>query len=388
MAEDRDKQYVPNEQAATHDARYARQVLLPEIGHGGQARLAGATALVAGCGALGTVIAETLCRAGVGRLVIVDRDVVEWSNLQRQVLFDEADAEQGLPKAVAAQRKLAAINSDIEIDAVTADLTSANVEMLCGLVGERPRVDVIVDGLDNFETRYLLNDVAVKHAIPYVYGGAVGTAGTAMVILPHSVSELSSAQCETPWGKAGLATPDLRDLSESLPMPGSQATCDTAGVLGPVVSLIASWQSSEALKVLLGSWLDINRKLLSVDLWNNTIRQIDVTSAYETSAGICSKQRRFEFLERSASGSAVTMCGRNAVQISPTEPVSLDVQALAVKLAAAGCSVKSAPFMVRAVFDDTGTALVLTVFPDGRAIVQGTDDTAQARSVVARFVGA
>ncbi len=370
------------------DERYARQVLLPGFGETGQARLAESVALVAGCGALGTVIAETLCRAGVGRLVIVDRDVVERSNLQRQVLFDEEDAAHGLPKAVAAQRKLAAINSQVEIDAVVADLTSANVEALCGVVGDRPRVGVIVDGLDNFETRYLLNDVAVKHGVPYVYGGAVGTAGTALVVLPHTAPpDVKHQDRDTPWEKRGLATPDLRDMWEAMPAPGSQPTCDTAGVLGPAVAVVASWQAAEALKILLGRWEAVNRKLLSIDLWNNTLHHLDVSGAYDASVGVCSKQRRFEFLERSSAGGAVTMCGRGAVQVTPVEPTQVDLEALGRRLSAALDDVRAAPFMVRAKVGSPEKPLVLTVFSDGRAIVQGTSDAAAARSVVAKWLG-
>ncbi len=372
--------------------RYARQVLLPGVGEVGQQRLAKSVALIAGCGALGTVIAETLCRAGVGRLVIVDRDYVEWSNLQRQVLFDESDAEQGLPKAVAAKRKLQAINRETKIDAVVADIHSGNVEQFAGVadvgVGVGGRVGVMVDGLDNFETRYLLNDVAVKHGIPYVYGGAVGTAGTAMVVLPHSQGpDVKQEDRDTPWEKLGLATPDLRDLFEAMPPPGSQPTCDTAGVLGPAVSVVASWQSAEALKVLLGRWEDVNRQLLSLDLWRNTMRQFDISGAYEASAGICSKQRRFEFLDRSTAGGAVTMCGRGAVQVSPAGATKVDLPALGDRFRGAGESVLVNPFLVRGTFADRGEKIELTVFEDGRVIVKGTTDGARARGLVSRWVG-
>ncbi len=372
------------------DGRYDRQQRLPFVGEDGQRRLRESVALVAGCGALGTVIAETLCRAGVGRLVIVDRDTVEWSNLQRQVLFDEADAELGLPKAVAAQAKLKAINRDVEVDAVVVDLNAGNVEAIAGCVEAdgRPRVGVIVDGLDNFETRYLLNDVAVKHGVPYVYGGAVGTTGTAMAVLPHTAApEVEQQRRDTPWEQLGLATPDLRDLFETMPTPGSQPTCDTAGVLGPVVQLVAAWQSAEAIKVLLGQWESVNRKLLSVDLYRNTVRQFDVSGAYDASAGVCSKQRRFEFLERSGGGGAVTMCGRGAVQVAPASPARVDLHALAERWPGVTRETKANPYFVRGTFEDADAEFELTVFEDGRVIVKGTTDAARARSLVSRYVG-
>ncbi|MEM9752252.1 MAG: ThiF family adenylyltransferase [Planctomycetota bacterium] len=372
------------------DARYARQARLPQVGVEGQQQLADASVLVAGCGALGSALAETLCRAGVGsgagRLVVVDRDIVEKSNLQRQTLFDDLDAEQALPKAIAAERRLREINPFINVEAHVADLDAGNVESLTGC-GSRP-VDVIVDGLDNFETRYLLNDVAVKHAIPYVYGGAVGTAGTATVVLPHSAPpEIPQADRDTPWEQLGLATPDLRDLFETLPPPGSSATCDTAGVLAPAITTVAAWQATEALKILLGDWASVNRRLLSVDLWANRVNHIDVSNAYDASTGICSKQRRFEFLEHANRGGAVKLCGRDAVQVASPTPTRIDFEALTKRWAGVVGEVRAAPFMARAQLLGEDAGLALTVFEDGRSLVQGTADPAQARAVVARYVG-
>ncbi|MEM1444637.1 MAG: ThiF family adenylyltransferase [Planctomycetota bacterium] len=372
------------------DPRYARQVRLPQVGTEGQARIADASVLIAGCGALGSALAETLCRAGVGsgdgRLVIVDRDIVERSNLQRQTLFDDLDAEQALPKAIAAERRLKEINPTVNVEAHVADLDAGNVEALAGYNGQR--VEVIVDGLDNFETRYLLNDVSVKHVIPYVYGGAVGTTGTAMVVLPHSASpDISQRDRDTPWEQLNLATPDLRDLFETLPPPGSTATCDTAGVLGPIIAMVAAWQAAEAIKVLLGDWAAVNRNLLSVDLWANRVNYIDVSNAYETSSGICSKQRRFEFLERATRGGAVKLCGRDAVQVAPATPTRIDFQSLTKRWAGVVGHIRAAPFMARTELLGEDDGLTLTVFEDGRALIQGTQDTARARAVVARYLG-
>ncbi len=374
-------------------ARYARQIRLPQVGQDGQRQLADASVLIAGCGALGSALAESLCRAGVGcgdgRLVIVDRDIVERSNLQRQNLFDDLDADEALPKAIAAQRRLREINPTVNVEAHVADLDAGNVESLAGCADVSRKVDVIVDGLDNFETRYLLNDVAVKHAIPYVYGGAVGTAGTAMVVLPHSAPpEIEQAQRGTPWEKLGLATPDLRDLFEALPPAGSSATCDTAGVLGPIIATVAAWQATEALKILLGCWAAVNRRLLSIDLWDNRITQLDVSAAFAASSGICSKQRRFEFLERATRGGTVKLCGRDAVQVTPASPTTIDFAAMVKRWAGIVGEVRAAPFMARAKLIGEDDGLTLTVFQDGRALVQGTDDPRRARTIVARYLGA
>ena len=211
-----------------HDlARYHRQMLLPGFGEAGQRKLLGATAFVVGCGALGTVVANMLARAGVGHLVIADRDFIELTNLQRQVLFDEADVRDGIPKAEAAKRKIAAINSQVKVTAIVDDINHGNIERFAGIGNDAyGTVDVVVDGLDNFETRYLANDVAVKHGIPYIYGGAVGTVGASYAILPHT------AGGDSKWERKGYATPCLRCIFEQAPPPGLNPTCDTAGVIG------------------------------------------------------------------------------------------------------------------------------------------------------------
>ena len=366
-------------------ARYHRQALLPGIGEEGQRRLLGSSALVLGCGALGSVIADALVRGGVGHTILVDRDFVELTNLQRQVLYDEADVAQALPKAIAAQRKLARINSTVRVTAHVEDVNAANIERLAGVVGGGEPVGVIVDGLDNFETRYLANDVSVKHAIPYVYGGAVGTTGASFSVLPHStpLGEIG----KTPWEQVGLATPDLRDVFEHAPPPGSSPTCDTAGVLGPVVSIIGAYQAAEALKILLGQWDAVTRTMLHIDLWNNTFRQFRIERAYEAGEGICSKQRRFEYLDGTQGSATTTLCGRDAVQIAPSGDASLSLPDLASRLESHG-EVTLNPFMLRAHILDTDRAIELSVFRDGRAIIKGTRDPATARGLYARYIGA
>ncbi|MEQ9453563.1 MAG: ThiF family adenylyltransferase, partial [Phycisphaeraceae bacterium] len=255
--------------------RYHRQMLLGGVGEAGQGRLAGSRVVVVGCGALGCLSAEWLVRAGVGEVVVIDRDVVEVTNLQRQVLFDEADAAEGLPKAEAARRRLGAINGSVRVEGVVADVTAGNVERLLGLVGEGRGVDVIVDGLDNFETRYLLNDVALKHGVAYVYGGAVGMTGAVYPVLARTRGE------DRAWEVAGVAGPDLEAIFPELPLPGSTATCDTAGVLGPVVGLVASVQAAETIKILTGQWGSVMRTMLHVDLRANRFRQVDVAALEE-----------------------------------------------------------------------------------------------------------
>lgn len=232
--------------------RYHRQALLPGFGEDGQKRLLSSTALILGCGALGSAAADLLARAGVGRLIIVDRDFVELTNLQRQVLFDEHDVAEAMPKAEAAKRKLARINSQVEVTAIVDDLSHRNIER------HAAGADILVDGLDNFETRYLANDFAVKHGVPYVYGGAVGTTGASFAILPHT--ELSAAAWETRGVER--ASPCLRCLFEEAPPPGTMPTCDTVGVLGSLVTIVAGFEVTEALKILTGNFHHVSPTLI------------------------------------------------------------------------------------------------------------------------------
>ncbi len=337
-------------------ARYARQMRFAPLGEPGQRQLMQSRVLLCGCGALGSTIANLLVRAGVGALRIVDRDVVELSNLPRQVLFDEADVEAGSPKAVAAAEKLCRINSQVAIEPVVADIVPANVEEFCG------GVDVILDGTDNFETRFLINDVAVKRCLPWVYGGCVGAEGQVMAILP---------------GETGC----LRCLMPDCPPPGSTPTCDTAGIVGPIVGVIASLQAAEAIKILSGNRQAVSRKLTVIDLWSNTLRQIDVGRLREQTDCPTCRQGQYSWLAGRSSSQSAILCGRNAVQLShPGQSIAL--AELAARLVGVG-SVVQTSFLVRLKVDH----YEITVFPDARAIVAGTNDVATARAVYARYVG-
>lgn len=348
-----------------HD-RYHRQVLLAGFGEGGQRRLAESHAVIVGCGALGCSSADMLARAGVGRLTLIDRDVVEPTNLQRQVLFDERHARAGDPKAVAAAGRLAEINSGVRTDAVVADLTASNAERL--ILGES-RPGVIVDGTDNFETRFLINDVAVRHGLAYAYAGAVGTRAATMTVLPGE-------------------TPCLRCVFNGPPPAGSEPTCESVGVLGAVIAAVTGVQVTEALKVLLGRGDLVRRSLVEFDVWRNTRREIDV-SGLRGPACPCCVGGRFEFLERVGTEPA-SLCGRDAVQVTPGGAGRVDLGALAGRLGAYG-GFTVTRYLVRGSLESertpAGGAVGLTVFADGRAIIQGVDDPGRARGIYARYVG-
>jgi adenylyltransferase/sulfurtransferase len=336
--------------------RYIRQARYPRLGEAGQRRLMAGKALVVGCGALGSMLANTLVRAGVGFVRIVDRDFVETSNLQRQVLFDEQDVARQLPKAIAAAEKLRSINSDVMVDAVVADVDPGNIERLCDAV------DVIVDGTDNFETRFLVNDVAVKNRIPWVYGGCLGAEGQTMTILPGE-------------------TACLRCLMQECPPPGSTPTCDVAGILGPIVGVIASFEALEAIKILSGNTPACSRMLTVIELWDNTIRQIDVSNLREQVDCPACKRGDYAWLWGRQGGRTAVLCGRNAVQLShPGAAVPLEE--LARKLEGVG-EVNRNPFLVRLKVE----GYEVTVFPDGRAIIAGTDDVTTARTIYAKYIG-
>ncbi len=336
-------------------ARYSRQTLLPEIGVAGQERLLASSVAVVGCGALGSVIASTLVRAGVGRVRIIDRDVVELNNLQRQILFDEEDIARGLPKAIAAVEKLRKINSEIEIEPVVADLNPHNAERLVG------DVDLVLDGTDNFETRFLLNDVCFKHGIPWVYGAVLATYGMVWALVPRR-------------------TPCFRCLLTEAPMPGSTPTCDTAGVLSTAVNVVASLEATEGLKILLGKADALYGELLYVDVWNGAFERLAV-NRQETPCPVCDLGQ-FEFLEAQEGSYLTALCGRNAVQVSLRGEAQVSLPDLAGRLAVVG-EVEFNDYMLRLRVD----SYELTVFPDGRAIVKGTTDQAVARTLYARYVG-
>lgn len=334
-------------------SRYSRQMVLDEIGRSGQEALSRSTVLAVGCGALGSVQAELLARAGVGRLILVDRDVVELHNLQRQLLFDEQDVRDRLPKAIAAERRLRAVNSEIAIEGVVEDVTALNVLDLM-----QP-ADVVIDGTDNLETRYLLNDAAVRCGKPWVYGGVMSTGGTAMAVIP------SGGPC-------------LRCIFPEPPDPGLLPTCDTRGVLNTAVAWVAAFQVTEALRILTGD-IDRGFKLTAFDIWRCEMQSVEMK---RNSSCICCVQKRFEFLERERGSSSTVFCGRNAVQVTPEAGFPPDFTILKKRLEPLGkVSVNG---LVLEFTCDEGRLLV---FPDGRVLVMGTTDTAEARSFVARYIG-
>ncbi len=337
--------------------RYIRQSRFAPLGEEGQRQLLASRVLIVGCGALGSNLANTLVRAGVGRVRLVDRDFLELNNLQRQVLFDEDDLRAELPKAIAAALKLRRINSQVEVEPIVADVDSRNMSELCS------GVDCIVDGTDNFETRFLINDAAVKLNIPWVYGGCLGAEGQSMTILPGD-------------------TPCLRCLIPEPPAAGTTPTCDTAGIVAPIIQVIASIQAMEAIKILAQRRAAISRTLTVVDVWDNRLRQMKLDTLRAESNCACCIQHDYAWLDGRRGSQSAVLCGRNAVQLThPTaSPISLDE--LAAKWSPLGRVTRNA-FLVRLAVD----TYVLTVFADGRTIVGGTDDIAEARSVYARYVG-
>jgi adenylyltransferase/sulfurtransferase len=340
--------------------RYSRQVLFEGIGADGQRRLSAAHVTLVGCGALGSVLAETLVRGGVGFLRICDRDHLELHNLQRQVLFDEADVAAGLPKAMAAAAKLARINSSVRVEPIVADVTHANVERLIS------DADVILDGTDNFETRYLLNDVSVATGKPWIYGAVIGSTGLVMPVLPGE-------------------TPCLRCVFESAPPPELSPTCDTAGVLAPAVQVVASLQAAEVFKLLTGQRNLVTRGLISVDVWESRFARLNVGEKPNSECACCGK-RQFDYLSGKSASRTATLCGRDAVQISPPgDGRRIDLAALAEKLRPLARS----PVIVNAFLLQAAIgAHTLSLFADGRAIVKGTKNPDEARAIVAKYVGA
>lgn len=339
--------------------RYSRQVRFAPLGEPGQLRLMNSRVALCGCGALGTVMADALVRAGVGYVRLIDRDFVEISNLQRQVLFDEQDVADQLPKAVAAATKLRRINSLVTVEPIVADLHPQNIESL--LQG----VDLILDGTDNFETRFLINDAALELNTPWVYGGCVGSHGQTMAIFPGR-------------------TACLRCLIESPPEPGTAETCDMAGVLAPAIQVIASLQVTAALKILSGQADKVAPRLTMIDVWEETFRTVQVDDVRQNSnCPTCLHgERKWLWGERGAL--TTVLCGRNAVQVTPGTSPPLDLASFRQRWAGLG-KVTANPFLIR--LQTSTQDLEITLFRDGRAIVQGTEDAAVARSAYARYVG-
>ncbi|MCC6743465.1 MAG: ThiF family adenylyltransferase [Acidobacteria bacterium] len=336
--------------------RYSRQILFSGIGDDGQRRLREARVVVVGAGALGAVQIETLARAGVGRLRIVDRDVVEMSNLHRQILYTERDAADGVPKAVAAERRVREINSEVDVEGFVEDVNAISAGRLLD------DVDLVLDATDNFETRYLLNDAAARSGLPWIYGAVVGGGGATMTIRP------------------GL-TPCLRCLFETMPDPGSAPTCDTAGVALPAVAVIASVQSAEAIKLLCGRTELLHGGLLQFDVWENRWTRIGLDGLLERGNCPVCHQRKFEFLDAPGQH-ATTMCGRGAVQVTSGRTVRLDLGALAARLRPSG-EVSENAYLVKF----RSGEIEMTIFADARCIIKGVTEPSAARSLYARYVG-
>lgn len=341
---------------AERNERYSRQILFAAIGEKGQQQLMQSSAVLVGCGALGTVSVALLVRAGLGSLRVVDRDFVEMSNLQRQGLFEETDARESLPKAVAAERRLRAINSDVKIEGVVSDLTSKNaLELLSGY-------SLILDGTDNFESRMLINDAAISLGIPWIYAAAVGSYGVSFTIRSPETACLAC----------------LLETRDSPGPHGAEETCDTAGILNGAASMIASIEATEATKLLSGNSDALSNRLVSYDVWRNRFQSIQV--ARNPSCRAC-VQHKFAYLEGEAQPH-VTMCGRDSVQIHERSRL-LDLTELSHRLERSSMTVKSNGFLLRF----RVPPYEMTVFCDGRAIIKGTKDPALARTLYARYIG-
>jgi molybdopterin-synthase adenylyltransferase len=336
--------------------RYSRQTLFFQGGRDDQERLGAARVALVGCGALGTVMAGLLVRAGVGFVRIIDRDFIEISNLQRQTLFDEEDIRLQLPKAVAAARKLALTNADVTVEAQAVDFHPDNAERLLG------DADLVMDGSDNFEARYLINDVCVRLKKPWIYSAAVGSYGVTMSIRPGQ-------------------TPCFRCVFPEAPPPGVAATCDTTGVIGPISGVIGSLASAEAMKLLTGANDQLRVGLLWVDVWYNSFQS--TTLAGPVADCPTCQQGRYDYLDAAGASRTASLCGRDAVQIRPAQPTTLRIDELGERLKAVG-EASWNPYLLRFFVD----AFELTVFPDGRALIKGTDDPSVARSLYARYIGA
>jgi molybdopterin-synthase adenylyltransferase len=334
--------------------RYSRQTRF--LGQSSQPKLAAATVVVVGVGALGGTGAALLARAGVGRIRLIDRDLIEPHNLQRQELFDEADLADDLPKAEAAARRLQRINSEIEVEGIVADLNRTNIR------GLLDGADAIFDGLDNFTTRFLLNDYCCHTKTPWVFGGCLGGSGQVMAIVP---------------GK----TPCLRCVIPEPPPTAALPTCETAGVLGPIVGVVASLQAAELMKLLLGEEERLRQGLFFIDVWDNDARALDM-STLTNSDCICCKQGQYEFLDGAEFETAAKLCGSSSVQVSPSTPRKLNLAELAERLSVIGTA-KANPHLLR--FQTTEASL--TIFADGRVLVHGCDDLERARSLYSRFLG-
>jgi adenylyltransferase/sulfurtransferase len=336
--------------------RYARQIIFPPIGEGGQRRLLDSRVTIIGVGATGSILADRIARAGVGHLRLIDRDFVELNNLQRQLVYDEDDVTDVLPKAVAMARHLRRVNSAIAIEDIVADVSATNI---AGFIAD---ADVVLDGTDNFTTRYLINDACVKLGKPWVYTGVIASYGMTMTIRPGE-------------------TACLRCIMGELPAPGTVPTCDTAGIIGPIVSLMGSIAVAEALKLLVGAGT-LNSGMIHIDLWDDSFDKFDLGGP-RPDCPTCG-QHEYIFLNAEAGARTTALCGRDAVQVSVVGAPMLSLPALAERLRGAQVgAIQVNAYLLRAQID----SYEFTVFPDGRAIIKGTNDEAVAATLYARYVG-
>lgn len=336
--------------------RYSRQELFPPIGKDGQQQISNKHVLIIGVGALGSASAEALVRAGIGKLTIVDRDYVEWSNLQRQQLFTEEDAKNRIPKAIAAKNRLTAINSSVMIEAIIADASALELEDWA------KEADLMMDATDNFETRMMINDVSQKAGVPWIYGACVGSYGISYTIIP---------------GK----TPCLSCLLETVPLGG--LTCDTAGIISPAVNMVVSFQISEALKILVGDVDSLRNKLVSFDLWKNQYSAIKVDKLKNKDCPSCGPQRSYPYLSFENQTKTAVLCGRDSVQIRPSVPMVRDLGALEKILAKQSGTVQRNPYLL----SYTVNANRLVIFKDGRVLVHGTKDVSEAKALYHKYLG-
>ncbi len=337
--------------------RYSRQILFNHLGEERQKVLMNSTAVVIGCGALGTISSSYLVRAGIGQVRIIDRDFIEENNLQRQILFDENDISENLPKAIAAQRKLQEINSRIKVEGIVSDVNYSNIEELT------KDADIIIDGTDNFETRFLINDFCIKNSVPWVYGACIGSRGVVMSIIPSM-------------------TPCLRCVFETMPQIGSFPTCDTAGVIGPIAGIIASFQVTEAIKILISDYTSVNKNLLEIDVWETKLRQIDITELKDITNCPTCKLHNYEFHEAKSGIMTTFLCGKNAVQVMHRNSGIIDLRQLEQRLSAIA-DVSCNDFMLKFKIKD----YAFTVFSDGRAIITGTADSSIAKGLYSKYLG-
>lgn len=335
--------------------RYSRQVLFQPIGESGQQMLGEKHVLIIGLGTLGTQSSESLVRAGIGKLTIVDRDYIEWSNLQRQQLYTESDAENRTPKAIAAEEKLRAINAEVDITSHIVDVTPEELEEL--IIG----VDLMLDATDNFDIRMMMNDIAMKHNIPWIYGSCVGSYGMSFTILPNE-------------------TPCLHCILETVPVGGP--TCDTAGIIQPAASQVVIHQTTEALKILTNNREKLREKLISFDLWTNQVVQMNVNTMKKEDCPSCGENRTYPFLTYNEQMKTAVLCGRTSVQIRPPQTQERNLEQLAERLKRTDGKVETNPFLLSYTIDDER----MVIFKDGRALIHGTNDVEKAKTLYHRYL--